>query len=162
MKYGSRDIFNSVFRGFKWDETCTGGDCVTDSPPAGCVIGAIHHCVKRGRPPLNGGIVDADGVLIIIREDAAVDSYRITSELQDSMRVKCGQRFIPSDGTRELNWFLQLQLDFSTWREDNWNRLQRQPSISCFCVNVSAVNTGFQNRRGKSASLSEQYIIDYY
>lgn len=103
MKYGSRDIFNSVFRGFKWDETCTGGDCVTDSPPAGCVIAAIHHCVKRGRSPLNAGIVDADGVLIIIREDAAVDSYRITSEPQDSMRVKCGQRFIPSDGTRELN-----------------------------------------------------------
>lgn len=103
MKYGSRDIFNSVFRGFKWDETCTGGDCVTDSPPAGCVIGAIHHCVKTGRSPLKGGRVDADGVFIIIREDAAVDSYRITSELQESMRVMCVQRFIPSDGTGELN-----------------------------------------------------------
>ena len=34
MKYGSGgDIFNSVLAGFKWDETCARGDCITAPPP---------------------------------------------------------------------------------------------------------------------------------
>lgn len=49
MNNGSRpDRFNSAFTGFKWDETCTCGDRVADPPPAGCAIGAIHHCINRG------------------------------------------------------------------------------------------------------------------
>ena len=158
MKYGSRDIFNSVFRGFKWDETCTGGDCVTDSPPAGCVIGAIHHCVKRGRSPLKGGTADVGGVLII-REAAAVDSHRINRAIQRDGRVQLKQ-LISSAAAN----FLHMK------RTNQRNRLQRQPSISCFCVNVSAVNTRaeeenlprFQNNRDLNNRLFIRLLMKEY